>query len=111
MDFPISGALAAANLGKRKQSVMPATTTSGKEESRAILARKIAQTVGSAASQRTDVPGLTLFREVAPTAPWSGISSFDVILVRKAGNMKPGVPLVDATRVEISASRFVSAET
>jgi AraC-like DNA-binding protein len=60
---------------------MPATTTSGKEEWRAILARKIAQTVGSAASQRTDVPGLTLFREVAPTAPWSGTYEPNVGLI------------------------------
>lgn len=42
------------------------------EEIRTDLARKIAQIVGSASNKRTDVPGLTLFREVAPTTPWSG---------------------------------------
>lgn len=42
------------------------------EEARADLARKIAQIVGSASSKPTGVPGLTLFREIAPTSVWSG---------------------------------------
>jgi hypothetical protein len=42
------------------------------EQLRADLARKIAQSISLAASKRTHVPGLTPFREVAPTIPWSG---------------------------------------
>lgn len=42
------------------------------EQKRLDLARKIAWNVGSAANKRTDVPGLTLFREVVPTTAWSG---------------------------------------
>lgn len=42
------------------------------QELRADLARKIAQIIGTAANRPTNVPGLTLFREVAPTTCWSG---------------------------------------
>lgn len=43
------------------------------EELRSDLARRIAHIIGSAATRSTDIPGLTLFREIAPTTPWSGI--------------------------------------
>lgn len=51
------------------------------EELRADLARKIDQNVGSAANKPTAVPGLTLFREIAPTSPWSGTYEPNVGLI------------------------------
>lgn len=40
-------------------------------EQRTVLARKIASFMGSAENRATDIPGLTLHRRVAPTAPCS----------------------------------------
>jgi AraC-like DNA-binding protein len=50
-------------------------------ETRSELARKIAQIIGSAEILPTDVPGLTLYRRTAPTAPWSGTYEPSVALV------------------------------
>jgi hypothetical protein len=41
------------------------------QELRAELARKIALFVGSRENLATDIPGLTLYRRIAPTAPAS----------------------------------------
>jgi AraC-like DNA-binding protein len=41
----------------------------GEDELRTDLARKVAHLIGSAESRTTDVPGLSLYRYTAPTAP------------------------------------------
>ena len=41
----------------------------GEDELRTELARKVAHLIGSAESRTTDVPGLSLYRYTAPTAP------------------------------------------
>jgi AraC-like DNA-binding protein len=51
----------------KKASLLPSRV----EELRAELARKIALFVGSAEKLATDIPGLTLYRRTAPTAPAS----------------------------------------
>lgn len=65
------------------------------EEQRLALVRKIAQLVGSEASRPTAIPGLTLFREIAPTTPWSGIYEPNV-----------GVIVQGRKRVEFGRSTF-----
>jgi AraC-like DNA-binding protein len=42
------------------------------ESLRSELARKISRMAVSAVDRQANLPGLTLFREVAPTEPWSG---------------------------------------
>ncbi len=51
------------------------------EALRVELVGKIALAVGSGSNCTTSVPGLTLFREVAPTSPWSGIYEPNVGLI------------------------------
>ena len=65
-----------------KTSGKTRSQTAGRlEELRADLARKIAQIIGSESTRPTGVPGLTLFREIAPTNVWCGTYEPNVGLV------------------------------
>jgi AraC-like DNA-binding protein len=70
------------------------------DEVRIELARKIALFIGSAESLPTDVPGLTLYRRTAPTAPASA-------------NYEPSVALVvqGRKRVELGQTTFFYDES
>ena len=85
---------------------------------RAQLARKVALFIGSAESQVTDVPGLTLYRHTAPTAPAPVTYEPSVALVvqgRKQVELGPNAFLYDPSRYLLTsldlpvASRVVEA--
>src|ERR1035441_6084193 len=67
---------------------------------RSELARKIAAHVGSAENRATDVPGLTLHRRTAPTAPCSATYA-------------PGVTVIaqGRKRVDLGRSTFTYGES
>jgi AraC-like DNA-binding protein len=55
----------------KKHGPAASLSSSEAQELRAQLARRIALFIGSAENQATDIPGLTLHRRTAPTAPCS----------------------------------------
>jgi len=70
-------------------------------ELRAELARKIALFIGSAENQATDIPGLTLHRRTAPTAPCSMTYQPGVTVIaqgRKRVELGRNVFIYDASR-------------
>jgi AraC-like DNA-binding protein len=69
-------------------------------EVRAELARKIASFMGSEENRATDIPGLTLHRRVAPTAPCSG-------------TYEPGVTVIaqGRKRVDLGRTTFIYGES
>src|SRR5437667_12794100 len=69
-------------------------------ESRTELARKIASFMGSAENRATDIPGLTLHRRIAPTAPCSG-------------TYEPGVTVIaqGRKRVDLGRTTFIFGES
>src|ERR1019366_7798647 len=70
-------------------------------ESRAELARKIALFMGSAEHRATDIPGLTLHRRTAPTAPCPATYEPSVIVIaqgRKRVELGRNVFIYDASR-------------
>ena len=71
------------------------------QELRKELARKIALSVGSADNRATDIPGLSLHRRTAPTAPCSVIYEPSVIVMaqgRKRVELGRNVFIYDASR-------------
>jgi AraC-like DNA-binding protein len=90
------------------------TNSSGEEillrdlarELRLELARKIALFVGSAEHRATDIPGLTLHRRTAPTAPCSMTYEPGVIVIaqgRKRVNLGRTTFIYDASRFLLTA--------
>jgi AraC-like DNA-binding protein len=70
-------------------------------ELRAELARKIALFIGSAENRATDIPGLTLHRRIAPTAPCSMTYEPSVTVIaqgRKRVELGRNVFIYDASR-------------
>jgi len=70
-------------------------------ELRAELARKIALFIGSAESRATDIPGLTLHRRTAPTAPCSTTYQAGVTVIaqgRKRVELGRNIFIYDASR-------------
>src|ERR1700691_5408659 len=69
-------------------------------ELRALLARKIAFSVGSEENRATEIPGLTLHRRAAPTAPCSM-------------TYEPGVTVIaqGRKRVELGRTTFIYGES
>src|ERR1039458_4399055 len=70
-------------------------------ELRAELARKIASFIGSAENRATDIPGLTLYRRTAPTAPCSMTYQPSVTVIaqgRKRVELGRHVFIYDASR-------------
>jgi hypothetical protein len=67
-------------------------------ELRSDLARKIAAHMGSAENRATDIPGVTLHRRTAPTAPCSA-------------TYEPGVTVIaqGRKRVDLGRSRSLTA--
>jgi AraC-like DNA-binding protein len=68
---------------------------------RAMLARKIALSVGSADNRATDIPGLTLHRRTAPTAPCSTAYQPGVTVIaqgRKRVELGRNVFIYDSSR-------------
>jgi AraC-like DNA-binding protein len=71
------------------------------DELRAEMARRISQFIGPAENVSTDVPGLTLFRRTAPTAPLSVTYEPSVALVlqgRKRVDLGPRTFIYGASR-------------
>src|SRR5579872_6812944 len=76
------------------------------DELRAELARKIALSIGSAENRVTDVPGLTLHRRAAPTAPCSVTYQPGVTVIaqgRKRVELGRNVFIYDASRFLLTA--------
>src|SRR5580658_2708437 len=69
-------------------------------ELRSGLARKIAAYMGSAENRATDIPGLTLHRRTAPTAPCSA-------------TYEPGVTVIaqGRKRVDLGGTTFIYGES
>jgi len=70
-------------------------------ELRSDLARKIALFMGSAENRATDIPGLTLHRRIAPTAPCSMTYQPGVTVIaqgRKRVELGPNTFIYDASR-------------
>src|ERR1039458_3964562 len=70
-------------------------------ELRAELARKIASFIGSAENRATEIPGLTLYRRTAPTAPCSMTYQPSVTVIaqgRKRVELGRNVFIYDASR-------------
>ncbi len=70
-------------------------------ELRAELARKIALFIGSAENRATDIPGLTLHRRTAPTAPCSMTYEPGVTVIaqgRKRVELGRNIFIYDASR-------------
>jgi AraC-like DNA-binding protein len=70
-------------------------------ELRAALARKIASIIGSAENRATDIPGLTLRRRTAPTAPCPATYEPSVTVIaqgRKRVELGPNIFIYDASR-------------
>lgn len=82
-------------MSTKTQGKGPLTSEHGLEELRLELVRKIAGLIGNELSRSTSIPGLTLFRETAPTTPWSGIYEPNV-----------GVIVQGRKRVEFGRSTF-----
>ncbi len=80
----------------KKQSKQVSPAADRITELRTELARKIALFVGSAENRATDVPGLTLHRRIAPTAPCSM-------------TYEPGVTVIaqGRKRVELGRTTFI----
>ncbi|HLX43015.1 MAG TPA: AraC family transcriptional regulator [Bryobacteraceae bacterium] len=75
--------------------------TEAADELRAELARKIALSIGSAENRVTDVPGLTLHRRAAPTAPCSITYQPGVTVIaqgRKRVELGRNIFIYDASR-------------
>ncbi|MGA2132045.1 MAG: AraC family transcriptional regulator [Bryobacteraceae bacterium] len=75
-------------------------------ELRAELARKIALFMGSAEKRVTDIPGLTLVRRTAPTAPCSMTYEQSVIVIaqgRKRVDLGRNIFIYDASRFLLTA--------
>jgi AraC-like DNA-binding protein len=73
---------------------------------RAELARKIALFMGSAEKRVTDIPGLTLVRRTAPTAPCSMTYEQSVIVIaqgRKRVDLGRNIFIYDASRFLLTA--------
>jgi len=70
-------------------------------ELRAALARRIALFMGSAESRATEIPGLTLHRRTAPTAPCPATYEPSVTVIaqgRKRVELGPNIFIYDASR-------------
>jgi hypothetical protein len=75
-------------------------------ELRAELARKIALFIGTAEKRATDIPGLTLHRRTAPTAPCSMTYEPSVTVIaqgRKRVELGRNVFIYDASRFLLTA--------
>jgi len=72
----------------------------------AELARKIALSIGSAQNRATDIPGLTLLRRTAPTAPCSVTYQPGVIVIaqgRKRVDLGPTTFIYDPSRFLVTS--------
>ena len=79
----------------------PSLSPDPAHELRAELARKIALFIGSAENRATDIPGLTLHRRTAPTAPCSMTYEPGVTVIaqgRKRVELGRNIFIYDASR-------------
>src|SRR5579863_9941309 len=98
-----------------KAPKQPAPPADKRRELLAELARRIASYMGSAENRATDIPGLTLYRRTAPTAPCSMTYEPSVTVIaqgRKRVELGRNIFIYDASRFlvvglfELSHSAF-----